>query len=70
MKIVLAPNSLKGSLSAADFVKIGTNLLAKKHTVKSAPLSDGGDGFLDFFQHIYPQAQRKYCQAKNAFLKI
>lgn len=68
MKIVLAPNSLKGSLSAAGFVQTAASVLSKKHTVRSLCLSDGGDGFLDFFKTLYPQAQVKYVRAKNAFL--
>ncbi len=69
MKILLAPNSLKGSLSAIDFVKIATSVLSKKHHTRSVCLSDGGDGFLDFFKTLYPQAQRKYCSARNAFFQ-
>lgn len=69
MRILLVPNALKGSLRAADFVKIATRTLGKKHRVSSLCLSDGGDGFLDFFKALYPQAQTKYCVAKNAFVK-
>jgi len=67
MKILLAPNALKGSLSAAGFVKMAARALAK-HRIKSLCLSDGGDGFLDFFQMLYPAAQKKYVSAHNAFL--
>ena len=69
MKILLAPNALKGSLSPTDFVRIGKQTLTKKHTVYTFPLSDGGDGFLNFFKTLYPHAKTKYALAKNAFLK-
>ena len=69
MEILLAPNALKGSLSAADFAQTAAGVLAKKHHVCRICLSDGGDGFLDFFQTLYPAAKRKYVLAHNAFLK-
>jgi len=69
MKILLAPNALKGSLSAADFAKAAEQVLKKKHHVRRICLSDGGDGFLDFFQTLFPAAKRKYVPARNAFLK-
>lgn len=69
MRILLAPNALKGSLSAVDFVRAIQPVLQKKHTVQSFCLSDGGDGFLEFFSYLYPQARRKYGVAKDAFLQ-
>ncbi|HID32826.1 MAG TPA: glycerate kinase [bacterium (Candidatus Stahlbacteria)] len=46
MRILVAPNPFKESLSAKDFIKIFKEEI-KKHEVIGIPLSDGGDGFLD-----------------------
>lgn len=69
MKILLVPNALKGSLSAACFLSVAQQTLTKRHQVRGFCLSDGGDGFLDFFKTCYPCAQVKYTVAKDAFLK-
>ena len=69
MRILLLPNALKGSLSAELFFRTARQALATKHTVSGMCLSDGGDGFLDFFKARYPRAKTKYCLAKDAFLK-
>lgn len=67
MKILLLPNSLKGSLSARQTVRVLQPILAKRHRVKSFPLSDGGDGFIDFFATLYPTAKLVRCRAQDAF---
>lgn len=69
MKILLAPNALKGSLSAAQIITIASKTLATKHTLRAFVLSDGGDGFIDFFNNLYPQAKLISLTVKNAFLK-
>ena len=69
MRILLLPNSLKGSLSARQTARVLESVLQKKHSVHSFPLSDGGDGFIDFFKALHPAAKRVYLRAKNAFLK-
>ncbi len=69
MKILILPNSFKGSLSARQTARILHRSLCKKHIVKSYPLSDGGDGFIDFFQTLYPAAHHAKCTAQNAFGK-
>ncbi len=69
MKILLLPNAFKGSLSALKAGKLLEQTLKQHHTVRLFPLSDGGDGFLDFFQILDPRAKRIYTTAKNAFLK-
>ena len=66
MHILLLPNSLKGSLSARQTARILQRTL-HKHTLKSFPLSDGGDGFIDFFATLYPHAKLISCTAQNAF---
>ncbi|WP_458402159.1 glycerate kinase [Candidatus Avelusimicrobium sp.] len=69
MNILLLPNSLKGSLNARQTARILENALGKKHTLKTFLLSDGGDGFIDFFASLYPQAQKVRVRAQNAFGK-
>lgn len=66
MRILLLPNSLKGSLSARQTARILQRTL-HKHKIKSFPLSDGGDGFIDFFTALYPHATLVSCTAQNAF---
>ena len=68
MKILLLPNAFKGSLSAREVCFLSQKHLTK-HIVKSYPLSDGGDGLLDFFTVLDKQAKRLSVTAKNAFLK-
>lgn len=69
MNILALPNAFKGSLSAVRAAKTIQRALAQKHAVKAFPISDGGDGFLDFFCALDPDAQHVYLTAKNAFLK-
>ena len=67
MRILLVPNSLKGSISARQTARVLHGALSKKHTVKSFPLSDGGDGFIDFFKELEPSAKTVNLHAQNAF---
>ena len=69
MKILIAPNALKGSLSATQIITIAHKTLVTRHRVRAFILSDGGDGFIDFFKHFYPHANTISLTAKNAFLK-
>lgn len=69
MKILALPNSFKGSISARQTARVLARALNARHTVKAVPLSDGGDGFIDFFQTLFPAARRVRCRAKNAFLQ-
>ncbi|RKX68770.1 glycerate kinase, partial [candidate division WOR-3 bacterium] len=45
MRIVVAPNSFKESLSAMDFIRVVESVADDE--IIPVPLSDGGDGFLD-----------------------
>ncbi len=50
MKIVIAPNALKGSLSAAraaDAMAAGAAKACPRATIKTIPVADGGDGLVD-----------------------
>lgn len=69
MNILILPNSFKGSLSARQTARVLQNALQKKHCVKSYPLSDGGDGFIDFFKALFPAARLVRTRARNAFSK-
>lgn len=67
MKILVLPNAFKGSLSALKAAQILTRSLQKKHTVRAFPIADGGDGFIDFFRTLDPQASCISLIANNAF---
>lgn len=69
MNILLLPNSFKGSLSARQTARVLANALQKKHRVQAFVLSDGGDGFTDFFHALHPAAKLIRLRAKNAFLR-
>ena len=69
MRILLLPNSFKGSLSARQTARVLCAALQSKHTLRACALSDGGDGFIDFFSAIYPQAKKVFVTAQNAFGK-
>lgn len=69
MNILVLPNAFKGSLSAAKAALLFTRELGKKHAVRALPVSDGGDGFIDFFKTLDPAAREITLTAKNAFLK-
>ena len=69
MKILLLPNAFKGTLSATQVITAFTRALGNTHTVRAFPVSDGGDGFLDFFRTLDPHARLISTTAKNAFLK-
>lgn len=58
MKILIMPNSLKGSLSAGDFCKYAATACGKKTALEFLPVSDGGDGILDVFAAAYPKAKK------------
>jgi len=69
MRILLAPNALKGSLSAAKAAAAIKRALSPRHDVTTFPISDGGDGFIDFFRMLDPQSHLISVTAKNAFHK-
>ncbi|HUT86235.1 MAG TPA: glycerate kinase [Elusimicrobiales bacterium] len=55
MKILIAPNAFKGSLSpikAAELIEQGINKVCKAKTILM-PISDGGDGIIDVFSHHF-----------------
>lgn len=64
MKPVFFVNALKGSLSTSEICT-----LAKKFPLKTVPLSDGGDGFLETISYAYPKAEKHFISAPNALNK-
>ena len=69
MKILALPNTFKGFLSARQAAQICKRTLARSRTVRAYPITDGGDGFMDFFKTLDPRARVISLTAKNAFLK-
>lgn len=67
MKILALCNAMKGSLSAPKISRVLTGALSFSHTVSAFPISDGGDGFIDFFRAVYPAARLLRVRAQNAF---
>lgn len=61
MKIVIAPNSFKESLSSVQIAKIFSEEFEKLKCEKIIlPLSDGGDGFIDVIDFIESGECRRY----------
>src|SRR6056297_1774361 len=55
-KIVLAPNAMKGSLTAketAEAMAIGISRYSKQLDIVQIPFSDGGDGLVEVFADIF-----------------
>ena len=67
MKILALPNAFKGTLSAPEAAHIILRSLAPKHRAHALPVSDGGDGFIAFFQALDKKAVSVKTRAKNAF---
>jgi glycerate kinase len=67
MKILALPNAFKGALSAPEAARIITHALGARHCVRTFPVSDGGDGFIAFFQALDKKAVLLKMRAKNAF---
>lgn len=65
MRILFAPNSFKGSISARD-ICARASFLSVAHDVKFMPFSDGGDGVLDVFAASFPSAKIYKVKAKDA----
>ncbi len=71
MKVVLAPDKFKGSLTGFEFcdaVEKGLNQVFKNIEIVKMPLADGGDGTIDVVRH-YIQGERTNIMATNPFFK-
>lgn len=70
MKIVIAPNSFKESLSSVQIAKIFSEEFVKLKCEKIIlPLSDGGDGFIDVIDFIESGECRSYS-FQNEFVGL
>ena len=70
MKILVACDSFKGSLTSLEVGKILKEELEKKnHSVDFLAISDGGEGFLDVFEQNL-NIEKHYCFSKNAIGNI
>lgn len=63
------PNSLKGSLSASSFCRLGKKNINKKNSIACVPVSDGGDGLIDVFKTVDPSCKEYKVSALNAVYK-
>lgn len=73
MRIVLAPNAFKGSLSpsqVANAMKEGILRANPEIQILLAPLSDGGDGFLEVINHRNTFEKQNYQIPNARFKKI
>ncbi|MFH0761337.1 MAG: glycerate kinase [Bacteroidota bacterium] len=59
MKILVASDSFKGTMSSREIGRIVQQELAPAHQVDYLPVSDGGEGFLDSLQGLYPGQLRQ-----------
>ena len=69
-KILLMPNSLKGSLSAAAFCAAARGALKGRAQIRELPVADGGDGLIEVFKAAYPACKEYKISAPNAVGKI
>ncbi len=69
MRILLLPGAFKGTLSAVRAGQILARTFSPRHTVRTFPIADGGDGFIDTFCALDPRATLIKTRAKNAFLQ-
>jgi glycerate kinase len=71
MKIIVAPDKFKGSLSsiqACQSIAAGIAQFDKKATVLQFPMADGGDGFAAVLQH-YLNTQSIECNAEDPLMR-
>ena len=68
MKILVVPDSFKGSLTSVEVAETIKNAIEQnsKHTVTALPFADGGEGFIDAFCS-FTQAEKRYCSCHNIY---
>ena len=57
MKIIISPNSFKGTLTSIDacnLIERGIKKVNSRFNTYKLPIADGGDGSLDFFKYYFP----------------
>lgn len=69
MKVLVCPDSFKGTLTAADAaaaITQGWRSVRPEHTVVAVPLADGGDGTLEVVAAASPDAERHTVEVADA----
>lgn len=61
MKILVASDSFKGTLTSREVGRIVQEELAPAHQVDCLPVSDGGEGLVDALQGLFPGHLREIC---------
>ncbi len=67
-KVVIAPDSFKGTLSSEEVCSIVKDVLVKKYgdiEVTEIPIADGGEGMTDSFLYAFPNSEKVYMTAKS-----
>ncbi len=67
-KVVIAPDSFKGTLSSAEVCGIVRDELTKNYSdieVIEIPIADGGEGMTDSFLYAFPGSEKIYMTAKS-----
>ncbi len=67
-KVVIAPDSFKGTLSSAEVCGIVKDVLIKKYgevEVIEIPIADGGEGMTDSFLYAFPGSEKVYMKAQS-----
>lgn len=67
-KVVIAPDSFKGTLSSLQVCKIIEKTLKEKYEdidIISIPIADGGEGMTDCFLYAFDDSKKLYCQAQS-----
>lgn len=69
VRVVLAPDSFSGTLSAeaaATAMVTGWRAARPEDDVRAVPMSDGGEGLLEVVEHALPDAQRHAVEVADA----
>ncbi len=70
MKILIAPNEFKGTLTSDEVCEIISKEAKKMdHEVIKMPISDGGDGFLNAVKVAFKKTTTHNIKVKNPFFK-
>ncbi len=67
-KVIIAPDSFKGTLSSAEVCSIVKGVLTKKYEdikVTEIPIADGGEGMTDTFLYAFDNSEKVYMTAKS-----
>ena len=67
-KVVIAPDSFKGTLSSAEVCGIVKDVLVKKYgeiEVTEIPIADGGEGMTDSFLYAFTNSRKVYMKAQS-----